>query len=87
MRAVCNQAVPPKIDRWRSISVIDRRLREKLIVGGRLREKKERRSEKYEEEKRKKYLLARAPSSLAGRLRIITARGSPACRRRPRPRA
>ncbi|RWW79955.1 hypothetical protein BHE74_00011729 [Ensete ventricosum] len=59
MRAVCYQAVPPKIDCWRSISVIDRRLREK----------KERRSEKYEEEKRKKYLLARAPSSLARRPR------------------
>ncbi|RWW00541.1 hypothetical protein GW17_00036492, partial [Ensete ventricosum] len=30
-------AVPPKIDRWRSISVIDGRLREKSIVDGRFR--------------------------------------------------
>ncbi|RWW19158.1 hypothetical protein GW17_00016808 [Ensete ventricosum] len=45
------QAVPPKIDRWRSISVVDGRLKKKSTVGGRLRKKKGRRGK---EEKKKR---------------------------------
>ncbi|RRT44287.1 hypothetical protein B296_00052414, partial [Ensete ventricosum] len=68
-------AVPPEIDRRRSISAIGGRLREK---SGRLREKKGRRRRRGKEEKkeelekkgRKKYL---APSSPAGRPRVVAA--------------
>ncbi|RWW34965.1 hypothetical protein GW17_00000237 [Ensete ventricosum] len=66
------RAVPSKIDRRRSISAVDDRLKKKSTVGGRLRKKREEEEKKKKEEGKKEY-LARAPSS-------------PACRRRPRPR-
>ncbi|RWW17050.1 hypothetical protein GW17_00019036 [Ensete ventricosum] len=89
MRIAHYRAVPSKIDRRRpiegeidrrqSISAFDYRLREKLTIGNRLTEKKGRkRRGKEEEEKRKKYPLPR----------VVLARvSSPACRRRPHPRA
>ncbi|RZR95546.1 hypothetical protein BHM03_00024401, partial [Ensete ventricosum] len=55
-RAARYWAVPPKIDRRLSISTVSGQLREKLIVGGRLREKKgrRRRRKRGKEEKNKR---------------------------------
>ncbi|RWW57556.1 hypothetical protein BHE74_00035639, partial [Ensete ventricosum] len=82
--------VLPKIDRQRSISAVGGRLREKLIVGGRLSEKKGRRRRGKEEKKKRgeeERPSARAPSSPARcrRLHAILARASslPAGRQRP----
>ncbi|RWW49722.1 hypothetical protein BHE74_00044065, partial [Ensete ventricosum] len=51
------RAVPPKIDRRRSILAVDGRLKKKSIVGGRLRKKKGRRRGKEEKKKQKIPLL------------------------------
>ncbi|RZR85031.1 hypothetical protein BHM03_00011955 [Ensete ventricosum] len=78
------RAVPPKIDRRRSISTVGDRLREKSTVDDRLSEKKGKRrrgkEEKKKRGKKKEYpaparrprphaVLARTPSSLARRRR------------------
>ncbi|RWV87017.1 hypothetical protein GW17_00051034 [Ensete ventricosum] len=84
------RAVPPKIDRRRSISVVDgrlrekstvdNRLREKSTVGGRLSEKKGRRRRGKEEKKKRgeeeRIPSARVLSSPVGcqRLRAVLAR-------------
>ncbi|RRT48902.1 hypothetical protein B296_00052734, partial [Ensete ventricosum] len=74
------QAVPPKIDRRRSISVVGDRLREKPTVDGRLREKKwkKKNRKRRKKEKRSTYFLVGAPSLPEGRQcpRGIATRGS-----------
>ncbi|RRT67544.1 hypothetical protein B296_00024819, partial [Ensete ventricosum] len=73
-----------KIDYRRSILAVNDRLREKSIVGGRLREKNGRRSRRGKEEIRREEeedLISRCRP----RPHVVTARGSPA--RRPRPQA
>ncbi|RWV82370.1 hypothetical protein GW17_00056135 [Ensete ventricosum] len=79
-RTIHYQVVLPKIDRWRSISTVDSRLRKKSIVGGRLREKRgrRRRGKKEKKEGEKKNLL----STRRPRPYVVAARGSPVrCRR------
>ncbi|RWW64556.1 hypothetical protein BHE74_00028195, partial [Ensete ventricosum] len=68
-----------RIGRYRAVLLkltVSGRLREKSIVGGRLRKKKGkgRRKRGKEEEEKKKY-LARAPSPPAGRPQALAARG------------
>ncbi|RWW72497.1 hypothetical protein BHE74_00019701 [Ensete ventricosum] len=74
------RAVPPKIDRRRSISAMGDRLREKSTVGRRLREIGDRRKREEEEEEEKKKRRRNRTSTVA-------AHGSPACCRRPHSRA
>ncbi|RWW12611.1 hypothetical protein GW17_00023715 [Ensete ventricosum] len=73
MRTARYRAVPPK-------STVGNRLREKSIVDNRLREKKGRRGK--EEKKKRRKNTSRRP-----RPRTVLARGSPAQRHCPRPRA
>ncbi|RWW41412.1 hypothetical protein BHE74_00053111 [Ensete ventricosum] len=68
-----------------TISAVDSRLREKSTVSGRLREKKGRRRRRGKEERRKK--RRRKNTLRRPRPSAFVARGSPACRHRPRPRA
>ncbi|RWV81481.1 hypothetical protein GW17_00057093 [Ensete ventricosum] len=63
-----------KIDRWRSISAVDGRLREKSTVGGRLREKKGRRRRGKEERRRiPRAVLACTPLPPVGCPRAVLA--------------
>ncbi|RRT57106.1 hypothetical protein B296_00032021, partial [Ensete ventricosum] len=72
------QAVPPKIDRRRSISAISGQLREKSTIDGRLREKKGRRRRGKEEKKKDEYLFPRTILVGASSPRGVIDRGSPA---------